>query len=121
MLDASPIKGRTLSESQAVTSTDAVALTPEMLQALSAVLQGGKHLLNALRWLGVEPDSLETQFDALSYDEWPSPWAYDVWCAWHACRIVLRRAGWPVEEIAIDHRTHWRTSAHFPVYGESSA
>ena len=80
----------------------------DQLLGLLACAQGGHHLLNALRYLGIDPEQIRTQEEALAA-KWPMPWAYDVWCAWHACEIALRTAEWP-EDITHDRRTGWRTS-----------
>lgn len=78
-----------------------------------ACLLAGKHLLNALRSLGVDPAQLDTQWDALQ-NVWPAKWGYDAWCAWHACRIVVREAGLDLEEeISRDRRDEWRTSGQY--------
>ena len=70
----------------------------------------GQHLLNALLFTGVQPDEIGTQWEALQ-QTWPTAWAYDAWCSWHACRVSLRKAGWALEEISQDRRMEWRTSA----------
>lgn len=81
-------------------------------EAVLACVLSAKHLLNALRSIGINPADFETQEDA--YDMvWPTRWAYDAWCAWHACRIVARKAGWDLEEIAEDRRASWRTSGTY--------
>jgi hypothetical protein len=81
-------------------------------EAILACVLAGRHLLNAMRSIGIEPSEIETQNDALQ-KVWPTKWGYDSWCAWHACRIILRRAGWDIDDIAIDRRHGWRTSASY--------
>lgn len=80
--------------------------------ALQACRLAGKYLLNVLASVGVDPESIATQTDALD-QVWPAPWAYDAWCAWHSCRIALRSAGWDVADIAVDRRTEWRTTSTY--------
>jgi CheY-like chemotaxis protein len=77
-----------------------------------ACLLAGRHLLNVLRSIGVQPDEIRTQAEALR-QVWPAEWAYDAWCAWHACRIALRHLGIPDDEIAVDNRAQWRTAAKY--------
>lgn len=81
-------------------------------ESILACLLAGKHLLNALRSIGIDPDEIHTQYDALQ-TVWPSKWGYDAWCAWHACRIVVREAGLDLDQIARDKRQDWRTSGQY--------
>ena len=81
-------------------------------EAVLACVLSAKHLLNALCAIGIDPATIATQEEALEM-VWPTKWGYDAWCAWHACRIIARRAGWDLDELSRDRRTGWRTSAQY--------
>ena len=82
----------------------------QLSSALLACELAGMHLLNALKSIGIDPAEIQTQAEALDR-VWPTPWAYDAWSAWHACRVALRNAGWDISPITEDRRSGWRSRA----------